>query len=218
VRATPTRAAAPIRNETWKRATLSNSPSIGSGSHRPRLADISAIAKPRTAIAIPCRRSQPPSSPAKAAQTKVTDMAPIPQVVSREKRMPSARFGRFASAAMILPIVLSKRLRGSGELERPDARRDETPQSRARPCAVSEIAQVSLTCASNCGEWRAGPIADLCRPRDRNATAPSQTGTPLGPAGVGPPLFGILPWSHGKVRRSMTRPRAGSARLAATWH
>jgi hypothetical protein len=41
--------------------------------------------------------------------------------------MPGAKFGRFGSATMILPIVLSKRLRRSGELERPDARRHETP-------------------------------------------------------------------------------------------
>jgi hypothetical protein len=42
--------------------------------------------------------------------------------------MPGAKFGRFGSATMILPIVLSKRLRRLGELERLNARRHETPQ------------------------------------------------------------------------------------------
>ena len=65
--------------------------------------------------------------------------------------MPGARFGRLGSAAMILPIVLSKRLRASGQLERPDARRDETPQSRGAPVPFSEIARFFTHMRVKCG-------------------------------------------------------------------
>ena len=78
--------------------------------------------------------------------------------------MPGARFGRLGSAAMILPIVLSKRLRRSGELERPDARRDETPQSRGRTCAVFGNRARFTHMQVKCGAW--GPARPpLCAGR-----------------------------------------------------
>ncbi len=76
--------------------------------------------------------------------------------------MPGARFGRLGSAAMILPIVLSKRLR-SGELS-DDARRDETPQSRGRTCAVFGNRTLFHSHASQMRRVRAGSIAALRRP------------------------------------------------------
>ena len=53
--------------------------------------------------------------------------------------MPSARFGRLGSAAMILSIVLSKRLRASGR----------NASIEGAPVPFSEIARFSLTCESN---------------------------------------------------------------------
>ena len=78
--------------------------------------------------------------------------------------MPSARFGRLGSAAMILSIVLSKRLRASGELKRPDARRDETPQSRVRTCAVFGNRTLFHSHASQMRRVGVGSIAALRRP------------------------------------------------------
>ena len=68
--------------------------------------------------------------------------------------MPGARFGRLGSAAMILPIVLSKRLRAPGR----------NASIEGRTCAVFGNRTLFHSHASQMLRVRVGSVAALRRP------------------------------------------------------